>query len=341
MWIKLAIAAGSMRENRKIVIAAPKENILRQDVQDVVRCKNSIKGILLKQGWVIDDFWVEKKDFQLPKFIKERILNAAPYCVFNLFEGFSDDSEKEAEFARIMEETGVCFTGNPSYSLRICLDKLKVNDILRKNNINIPQGIFTDDSEKLDIEDLRFPVFIKPRFEDASVGIEEDSLVTKRENLNKVVAKRLKNFPRGLLIEEFIPGREFNVGFLGKPPYELAGISVMDYRSHRNLSPFLTYSSKWETSCRAFKILTPSCEEKIDDDLKGKIIDVASRTGKILGCRGYFRVDLREKEGHLFVLDVNPNPDINTDSGFMRQAYHKGYSYRDIVEKILKGAVSF
>jgi D-alanine-D-alanine ligase len=49
---------------------------------------------------------------------------------------------------------------------------------------------------------------------------------------------------------------------------------------------------------------------------------------------------MREKDGELFVLDVNPNPDINRDSGFMRQAYAKGYTYEDVIEKILKSAIT-
>lgn len=323
-----------------IVIAAAKDGGERKDVLDGLRSLSSVRGVWKNRGFPVKELYLSKGNFQNPAGIVRTILGLNPLCVFNLFEGFSNDSQKEIDFVRILEGIGIPFTGNPSSTLERCLNKEKVRNILRRENIPVPSGIFIKRPEDLDRAHLEFPVFIKPCFEDASLGIEDDSLLMDRENLYKTVERRLKIFPRGLVIEEFIPGREYNVGFLGDFPYSLLGISVLDYAAYPDCPPFLSYDSKWREDSPGFEALTPSCKEKIAEDPKREIIAISTDAARALGCKGYFRVDLREKEGRLFVLDVNPNPDINRDSGFMRQAYEKGYSYEEVIEKILNLALA-
>jgi D-alanine-D-alanine ligase len=63
------------------------------------------------------------------------------------------------------------------------------------------------------------------------------------------------------------------------------------------------------------------------------------KAGEVMGCRGYFRVDFRERNGEVFILEVNPNPDINTDSGFSRQSAAAGYDYSDMIAKLVEIAL--
>ena len=63
---------------------------------------------------------------------------------------------------------------------------------------------------------------------------------------------------------------------------------------------------------------------------------LAAAAGRALGCRGYFRVDMRERHGILYVLDVNPNPDITPDGGFLRQCREAGFSDEQTVHTILE-----
>lgn len=320
----------------RIVIAVIKEDTARKDVKDVLRCKNAIEKALLNKNWSVKTLYLEEKDFESSESIKTRIMELKPFCIFNLFEGFENDSQKEAAFVQIIEDMNVFFTGNSSYTLNLCGNKWKTKDVLRRNNIPTPKGIFVKEVKDLDLKSIHLPIFIKPCFEDASLGIDIDSLVTDEENLHKVIEQKLKEFPKGLMAEEFISGKEYNVGFLGDFPYEAIGISTIDYSEYRNTYSFLTYNSKWETDTCEFKTLLPSLEKGLDNDLKKKILELSAKAGEILGCKSYFRVDLREKNGQLYVLDVNPNPDINEDSGFMKQAYFKGYIYEEVIERIVE-----
>ncbi|MCM8756818.1 MAG: ATP-grasp domain-containing protein [Candidatus Omnitrophica bacterium] len=324
-----------MTSNRVLLITISGEKRNKKDVKGAWQCKRSLEEVFLKKGLKFTEIILNKRDFENRDNLKKKILNKEPACIFNLFEGFSGDSYKEAEFVEILEELGVPFTGNNYYALKTCLNKAKVKEVLKKEGIPTPNGLFVREIKDVSFKDLLFPVFIKPCFDDASIGIDRDSLVKDRHLIEKVLVKKLRAHPQGLIVEEFIPGKEYNVGFLGDYPYELLGISVIDYSKYKDFTPFLTYNSKWEEDSEEYKILIPSCNEKIDEDLKKKILNISLRAGKILGCRSYFRIDLREKDGKLFVLDINPNPDINKDSGLMKQAYHKGYTYEDIIEKIL------
>ena len=329
------ISPNKIINKNPVIVAVIKNEVSREDMKDVLRCKDSVAEALLQRGYKPKTLYLRKDTFKSPSILIEKILKLNPLCVFNLFEGFFDDSQKEADFVFVLEESGIPFTGNSSFTLKTALDKVRTKEILNLNNILTPQGFFVKNIKDLNDKQISFPLFIKPCFEDASVGIDENALIEGNKELYEVINKKLKEFPKGLIIEEFIGGKEYSAGFLGDFPYELLGISVLDYNKHKDFLPFLTYSSKWVQESEEFRVLLPSIEERIEPSLKKKILNLAVKAAKILKCKSHFRVDLREKQKELYVIDINPNPDINEDSGFIKQAYHKGYSYPDIIEKIL------
>jgi len=324
-----------MPDPARVLIAVGLEATGRADVLDVLRCTQSLESVFKGMGVPVEKLYVRTEDFPRLDRVREAISSRLPARVFNLFEGFSSDAGTEISFARMLENLGVPFTGNPSKTLAKCLDKDGAKRLLERNAIPVPRGIFLRDLEGRPWSGLDFPLFIKPCFEDGSVGIERDCLVRKEESLERILRQKLDEFPKGIILEEFIPGREFNVGFLGAPPYEVLGVSMIDYSRYSGRVPFLHYDSKWDPSCAEFHEIMPVLEEGIASCLRKRLVDTARRAGEILGCRGYFRVDLREREGFPYVLDVNPNPDINEDSGFSRQGRNGGYSYPQVVERIL------
>lgn len=324
------------KKTDRIIIALAEEDKARNDALDTIRCGTSIEESLLKKGIEVETLYINKQDLEYPRQAEEKILALNPKCIFNLFEGFSGDARKEADFVRLLEKIGFPFTGNSSSAVELCLHKGLAKAVLKEENVLVPDGLLVREKEDLKADFLNFPLFLKPCFEDASVGIDEYSLAVNKQELRKNLERKLKDFPEGVIVEEFICGREYNAGFLGNYPYETLGVSVIDYRLHENLLPFLTYNSKWETKSAEFKAIVPSLNGNIDDDLRERIVEVSRKAGCALGCKNYFRVDLRQRGDDIFVLDVNPNPDINQDSGFMKQAYSRGYSYCQVIEKIIK-----
>ncbi len=323
-----------------IVIAVDGEVTKRQDICDAIRCSESIGKVFTEQGFKVNNFYLTKKDFSAKDKLLRRLKACKPLCVFNLFEGFSDESSKEAEFAEFLEKTGFLFTGNSALALALSLDKSKIKQVFRRHHILVPRGITVKRLKDINCQKLRFPVFIKPSLEDASIGIDEDSLVARPEELVRRVQGKLQQFPAGLIIEEFIAGKEYSLGFLGNfSDAELLAISVIDYRQYHDFLPFLTYQAKWDQYSREFSMVTPEICEKLPTQLENRLRQLALKAARIAKCRSYFRIDLREQGGNLFILDINPNPDINTNSGFMKQAYYKGYTYSEVVGKILTYAL--
>jgi len=322
-----------------VVIAVSSEESQRPDVIDALRCVQSVKAALRKKGYTAHILPIAKRDLKASHFLVRQIRNFHPICVFNLFEGFSDAPEKEIEFVQILESAQIPLTGNGSQAVRICLNKFETKRLLQKANIPIPRGIGITQTYEIAQVSLDYPLFVKPALEDASLGIDEDSLLPDPSYLSRTIERKLREFPSGLIVEEFIPGAEYNVGLLAEYPYEIVGVSVIDYYHYNDFLPFLSYRAKWEHRTDEYKAIIPGINPVLPSKLRKQIEDLARRAGECLMCQGYFRVDIREKDSRLFVLDVNPNPDINVDSGFMRQAYALGYKYEDIIERIVKFAV--
>jgi D-alanine-D-alanine ligase len=320
---------------RLVVITAAYDTSKRSDITDAWRCAQAVRRILEEKGFLIDLAGIAKEDFSDVGSLLSKISHPNLAFVFNLFEGFNDDSFKEAEFARILEEANIAFSGNSSYTLSACLNKWDVRNALEANGIAVPRAITVKGSCDIHMPADFFPVFIKPIYEDASVGIDKYSLVTNPSDLPEVLEKKLTDFSAGLIVEEFIDGKEYNVGLLGQYPYEVIGMSVIDYSNYPQYLPFLTYDAKWDAACPEFRKIIPDVDIKLSQELTQRLVDIAKAVGQLFKCRGYFRVDLRERDGELFVLDVNPNPDINEDSGFIRQALQKGYGYKAVIEKII------
>jgi len=321
----------------KVLIAIARENNARQDNADASRCAKSIKTALSAKNIAADLFFVEPGDFlKSEKNLIKKIKDLNPDCVFNLFEGFSYDAQREIDFACILEKTGIVFTGNTSKVLQQCLDKNLCKNLLIKAGLPVPAGICLKPGEGLSSSKLKLPVFIKPCCEDASVGIDKDSLVSNQEDLNKIINLKLQKHPEGLIIEEFLSGNEYNVSFIGQPPYEMLGISVMDYSKVDAQKPFMSYEAKWEEKSPDFNKLIPRViKRKQYGDLEKQITNLCVQAAQKIGCAGYFRVDLRQGNNKVFIIDINPNPDINNDSGFSRQAYSAGYTYEEIIFKIV------
>ena len=285
-----------MRFNgRRIAVAAAAERTDRKDVADVLRCRDAVSASLDNHGWRPFDLDVDRWSLMSGNFVSE-LLSSGAACVFNLFEGFADDPGAESVFAGMLEKTEIPFTGNGSRTLEQCLDKDMVRRKLRQNGLPVSPGTLLlpgEGPEKL--LGLRWPLFVKPCFEDGSVGIDSKSLVRSPDDLEALLKTRMRSFPGGLVVEEFLSGKEYNVGFLGEYPYEPTAVSSMRFGSDSVSGDFLGYDSKWMEESPGYRMTDSVVEEDVEPRRREWIIHLAREAGRLLGCRGYFRVDLREK----------------------------------------------
>jgi D-alanine-D-alanine ligase len=319
-----------------ILVAAAVEPEARSDVADALEARAWVCCALERAGWAAEAWDITPSLLASPEGVSGHLEKKRASCVFNLFEGFGNDSGAEHRFRSLLEKAGTPCTGNSAAVLETCLCKDAVSSLLRGKGIPVPEGktLLPGDSLSL-LNDLPLPLFLKPLREDGSVGIDGNSLVTDRDDLPLRVGEKLKFFPGGIRAEEFLPGMEYSVSCIGNGPYIVPAVSVIDYGKWNAGRPFLDYGSKWDPDSPLYS-LTP---EPAEGTLKERAVQLASEAGKTLGCRGYFRTDLREKDGTLYVIDINPNPDMGSGGGFLRQCREGGMEKEDVAARIVKLAI--
>ncbi|MBA4250341.1 MAG: D-alanine--D-alanine ligase [Chlorobiaceae bacterium] len=275
-------------------------------------------------------------DTNISKVIN-KIIQIKPDAIFNLVESVEGISAFESYFAGLIALLNIQFTGNTPQTLGNCLDKAFTKKILEAHKINTPKSIVYSSNNLLTENKfkLNFPVITKLLKEDASIGISENSVVKNFEAIEKQLLYLSSTFKQEILIEEYIDGREFNVAILGGRALPISEI-IFDGLPEA-LPKIVTYEGKWMAESIYFKHTTPSCPANIDATQKKMIEKIALKAYSVLDCRDYARVDIRLNEKNIpYVIEVNPNPDISSDSGFARAAKADGLSYAEFILQIVK-----
>ena len=265
---------------------------------------------------------------------KKEVKSLAVDLVFNLFEGFCGYPETEALVPEMATEVGIPYTGCPSAAIRLALDKAKTKAILEESGIATPNYQLLI-PETLSLFHLSYPCIVKPRAEDASHGLSEESVVHEFTSLEKQV-RVVSNLYGQALVEEFIEGQEFNATVLGNSRCTVLPVSEIAYSLPSGMPRVLTFAAKWEPDSLYFQGTKPICPAQISNPKQERIAKMALAVFRLLCCRGYARVDMRlDSKGRLNVIEVNPNPDISPGTGAARQAEAAGMTYTQFIKKIV------
>jgi D-alanine-D-alanine ligase len=270
---------------------------------------------------------------------RKKLAGLAVDVVFNLFEGFCGEPQTEALVPEALAELGLPFTGCQADTLRLALDKAKVKVILQS------AGIATPDFQLLNPETLHafrlgYPCIVKPRSEDASHGINADSVVRDFASLQRQVTVVSEAYGGGALIEKFAGGREFNATVMGNDRSVVLPVSEIVYDLPPDTPRILTFAAKWEDDSVYFRGTKVVCPAEVSNEERENIDGTAMVTFRLFGCRGYARVDMRlDETGRLNVIELNPNPDISPGTGAARQAAAAGMNYTQFVERIVNLAL--
>jgi len=270
---------------------------------------------------------------------KENLKRLETGIVFNLFEGFDGSPESEPAVTNFLAELGLTYTGCPGAALSFGLDKINTKAHLLAMGIETPKYQLLG-PKTLSLFHLRYPCIVKPYAEDGSNGISEESVVQDLTSLKKQVIMISKLFNQRALVEEFIDGREFNVTVLGTTPPKALPVSEIVYSLPPELPRILTFSAKWDPQSIYFKGTKAVCPARIDIGLQERITQNALLAFRLIGSRGYARVDFRlDPENRLKIIELNPNPDISPDAGAPLQAKTAGMSYNQFIEQIVQLAL--
>jgi D-alanine-D-alanine ligase len=237
-----------------------------------------------------------------------------PDVVFNACEAPLGRPDLEPHIAALLELLGVRFTGNGSATLALCRRKDRTNAVLAAMGVPVPrQNVF--------------PCIVKPAGEDGSAGIHAGSICADEASLARV---------RGLLagpvvVEEFLPGREFVVALWGRTSPEHVSIGETRFLNGLRLN---TYASKWDIDSADFANSPISYELALEPTLHDAVVAAARAAWVAVEARGYMRVDVRlNGAGQPCVLDVNPNPELGPGVGICRAVQEAGWSWERFVRQ--------
>jgi D-alanine-D-alanine ligase len=263
--------------------------------------------------------------------------------VFNLCEGVLGHPRFEMNFALALEMLGVPFTGCDPLAVALCIDKALVKRLLVARGIPTPGGMavtHAGDVHHIPMFALRQESrswIVKPSREDAGIGIDSGSIVSSLEDLEARVRHVVEQYRQPALVEEFIDGRELNQAVycgISLPPGEVV------FSEH--LAPaerIVGWKAKWASGSREDLGTVNRTPAEIDDSTRERITSICSDVVTTLGIEGYCRFDLRQAQtGELFVVDVNPNPDIGRGTGFRRALDAAGISFSEFLGTLIMAA---
>jgi len=257
--------------------------------------------------------------------------------IFDNCDGFRGDNQAAVEVIRLIEAMGFKHTGAPADAIALCIDKGRAKRRLIECDIPTPRfQVFDAVPGGCELE---FPLIVKPLVEDASMGIDLNSVVTNLPDLRARVDYVVAEYEQPAIVEEFIIGRELAVAMLGNQEIEILPIAEDDYSSIPNpLEQLLTYESKWKVDSPYYQIASriPAALTRLDEQT---IRAAAAASFRAMGLRDLGRVDIRFRDGIPFVIDINELPDLSPEGGFWHSAEAAGLTYPQTIERILRLAL--
>ena len=257
--------------------------------------------------------------------------------VFNLLESFGDDTSGDVAVTGLLNLLGVRYTGGGPGELYLRQDKGLAKKVFAFEGILYPHfAVFGKDADLETGGNLHLPLFVKPLTADASIGIDEGSLVRDSAALMKRVVEIHEKLNDSALAEEYIEGRELYVGVLGNrepvafPPIEVDFSGLPDGSPH-----VLGSAAKWEADSVEFRG-TRSVLADLPDELRARLQKTAIDAARAVRMRDYGRVDLRLTEtGDIYVIEVNANCYLEKESEFATAAAASGLEFPALVQKIV------
>jgi D-alanine-D-alanine ligase len=264
-----------------------------------------------------------------------------PDLVFNLTEQLGGDRLMDKNIAAVLEISRIPFTGTGPTGLMLCRDKRLCKQLLSLHRIRVPN--FTNIPPKRCLrvpKNLRYPLVVKPAFEDSSEGISNASLVANETALLERVQFVHEGWEQPAIAEEYIKGRELYVSLLGNKRLTVLPIRECIFDSDESEGPQLTtYRVKWNAKYRKKWNIKFDFAE-LDNQLVGKLERVCKKVYRILQIRDYGRIDLRlTPDGEFVILEANPNPDIAYGEDVAESADRAGISYENLIERIVNLAL--
>lgn len=314
--------------NKVIVLINELSREASDDEIDVLDQANLVEESLKSLGYEPERVFVS---LNLRKALDQIKLSGAEF-VFNLVEGLENKAELIHLVPSLLRAVGIPFTGCGPESMMMTSNKLVTKEWLSLNNL--PTPLWNETA----LKDKKVKQIIKkPLWEDASVGINDNSILQAGNFKN--YGEFIEEHGRGYFVEEFISGREFNVSVIEgtRGPEVLAPAEMKFVDFPDNKPRIVGYAAKWDENSFEYRNTVRSFNFVVEDkNLIQKIRDISMHCWKVFKLRGYARVDFRVSEdGVPYILEINANPCISQDSGFIAACRHDGLNNTEVIRRII------
>jgi D-alanine-D-alanine ligase len=273
--------------------------------------------------------------------LQRKLRRIRPDVVFNQYDDVVHGALYEMRVAAFIRMLGFPITGSPALSLGLSRDKFMALSLLKGAEIPIPADTaLIERASQIDGRDWKFPLIIHPGQEHAGIGLDRQSVVETKKALREKVREVIRQYRQPVLIQHFLPGREFNVGIVGGRRLRVMPLAEVDYSGlPESIPPIMSYAAKWISTSVEYKKTQVVCPAKVEPGLAARIGETAAKAFRTIGGWGYGRVDMRlDEDGEPRVLEVNCNPCLDNDMGLARSAKRAGITYPQLLGLVIKAA---
>ena len=311
-----------------IVYNEPREGALADEL-DVLDQVNHIDKHLTEMGIAVDRKGITNH------FMEEiAMVSSEKYdFVFNLVESIDNKGELNYFVPALLNMNAIPFSGNSHEAIFLTSNKTISSKLLKSAKIKNPGFFFPSQADQLT---AGRKYIVKPIWEDGSLGITGDS-VFECKNGYKEKLSRLDD--AHWFIEDFIDGREFNISVLAghSGPEVLPPAEIVFINYDKNKPKILDFKSKWDlTSFEYTNTVREFPGDNISKVLQKNLKRAALDCWQLFGLKGYARVDIRtDTNDNVFVIEINANPCISPDSGFVAATSQAGYTFTEVLRRII------
>jgi D-alanine-D-alanine ligase len=264
-----------------------------------------------------------------------------PDLIFNTAEG-RRGRFREAFFPALFDELGMPYTGSDAYALALTLDKQLTKLVLAQHGVQTPRWQYVEDPRQLQTNALRYPVFVKPNFEGSSKGITQDSVVEEPLRLHEVVREMLARYPAGLLVEEYIVGRDVTVPYLAAAVPERKGVlQPVEYVIDAAATATRKYAIyDYELKTKLDRYVSVRAPAKVKRSQAERIQQMAEVVYRQLDIRDLGRIDFRlGDDGQVYFLEVNALPSLEPGAGIYAAAALEGLHTDAVLGAVIRSAM--
>lgn len=262
-------------------------------------------------------------------------------------EGFNNNPLMDLHITALLEILGWPYTGANPHAMALSYDKAAVHLIAQQIGIAVPYTFLAEEGDNFTWS-YDWPVIVKPNFTHGSFGLTADNVVSDQKALNEAMKRtrqilKAAGFQPSLKIEEFLPGNELTIGFIGNPPEPsslLLPMIMEDYSQiPADLPKICGHEAKWDPESPYWQLKSKKAE--LPAATQALIEKWTMKLFSRLGCRDYARFDWRlDAQGYPKLLDANPNCGWTDDSHLAKMCNLAGITYSEMLLKIIKAAES-